>query len=112
MSTFFDVVHPAFPLPTTALPTLQSVQKDGFGEAVVACDIPEPCKFPFPDSWQKRFLWTHKEVDLALHPVVGLVLQVRDAEKFHRQLGFESLDPVFFFFFRVSNQGPCFTVIE
>ena len=39
----FDVVHPAFPLPTTALPTLQGVLKDGFGEAVVACDMPEPC---------------------------------------------------------------------
>ena len=39
-----DVVHPGFPLPTTALPTLQGVQKDGFGKAVVACDMPEPCK--------------------------------------------------------------------
>ena len=25
---------------------LQGVLKDGFGEAVVACDMPEPCKFP------------------------------------------------------------------
>ena len=32
----FDVVHPAFPLPTTALPTFQGALKDGFGEAVVA----------------------------------------------------------------------------
>ena len=32
-----DVVHPAFPLPTTASPTLQGALKDGFGEAVVAC---------------------------------------------------------------------------
>ena len=38
----FDVVHPAFPLPTTASPTLQGVLKDGFGEAVVACDMREP----------------------------------------------------------------------
>ena len=43
---YFDVVHPAFPLLTTASPTLQGVLKDGFGEAVVACDMPEPCKFP------------------------------------------------------------------
>ena len=35
-----------------------------FGEAVVACDMPEPCKFPS--------LWTHKGVDLALRPVVVL----------------------------------------
>ena len=57
------------------------------------CDMPEPCTFLSPDNCQKRFLWTHKKVDLALHTVVGLVLQVGDAEKFPRALGFESLDP-------------------
>ena len=46
----FDVVPPAFPLPTTASPTLQGALKDGFGEAAVACDMPEPCKFPSHDS--------------------------------------------------------------
>ena len=35
----FDFVHPAFPLSTTASPTLQGALKDGFGEAVVACNI-------------------------------------------------------------------------
>ena len=35
---FFDV-H----LPTTASPTLQGALKDGVGEAVVACDMPEGC---------------------------------------------------------------------
>ena len=40
----------------------------------MACDMPKPCKFPPLDSCQKRFLWTNKEVDLALHLVVGLVL--------------------------------------
>ena len=34
----FDIVHPAFPLPTTASPTLQGAMQDSFGEAVVACD--------------------------------------------------------------------------
>ena len=38
----FDVVHPAFPMPTTASPTLKGALKDGFGEAVTACDIHEP----------------------------------------------------------------------
>ena len=38
-------------------------------------DIFELCKFPSHDNYQKRFLWTHKEVDLAPHPVVGLVLR-------------------------------------
>ena len=63
----------------------------------MACDMPEPCKFSSLDSYQKRFLWTHKEVDLAPHPVVGLVFQTRDAEKFPHALGFESLDYYFFF---------------
>ena len=93
--TFFDVVHPAFPLPTTASPTLQCALKDGFGEAVTACGMLEPCKFLSLDSCSKRFLWTHKEVDLAPHPVVGLVLQVGDEKKFPQAHGFKSLDPVF-----------------
>ena len=96
----FDVVHPAFPLPTTASPTLKGALKDGFGEAVVACDMPEPCKFPSLDSCQNRSLWTHKEVDLAPHPAVGVVLQEGDAEKYPQALGFARLDP---FFFRLSG---------
>ena len=83
----FDVVLPTFRLPTTASPTLKVALKEGFGEAVVACDMPEPCKFQFFDSCQRRFLWTHKEADLAPHPVVGLVLQVGDAEKLPQALG-------------------------
>ena len=35
-----------------------------FGEADMACDVPEPYKFPSLDSCQKRYLWTYKEVDL------------------------------------------------
>ena len=68
----------------------------------------EPCKFSSLDSSQKRFLWTHKETDLAPHPVVGLVLQVGDVEKFPQALGFESLDP----FSKVSMQSPCFKATE
>ena len=74
----------------------------------MACDMPKPCKFSSLDSCQKSFLWTHKELDLARHPVVGLVLQVGDMEKFPHARGFEHLDP----FFRVSKQGPCFTAVE
>ena len=76
----------------------------------MACDIPEPCKFPFLDSCHKRFLWTRKEVDLAPHPVVSFAFQVGDALKFPQELGFESLD--LFSFFRVGKKGPCFTAIE
>ena len=113
----FDVVHQAFLLPTTASPTLQGALKDGFGEAVVACDTPEPCKFPSLDSCQKRVLWTHEDIVLAPHPsrwscaphpVVGPVLHVGDTEKSPQASGFESLG----LFFRDSKQGPCFTVVK
>ena len=95
-------------MPTTASPTLQSAVKDGFGEAVVACDIPEPCKFPSLDSCQKRFLWTYKEVDLAPHPVVGLEHQVGDTETFPLVHGFERVDTFFlssFFLFQSQLQN-------
>ena len=52
--------------------------------------------------------WLHKEVDLAPHPVVGLVFQVGDVEKFPQAAGSEGLDP----FLRNSRQGPCFTATE
>ena len=55
--------------------------KDGFGEAVVACDMLKPCKFLSLDS-------CHKEVDFAPHSVIGLMLQVGDAEKFPRAYWF------------------------
>ena len=60
------------------------------------------------DSSQKRFLWTHKDADLAPHPVVRFVPQAGDAEKFPQAFGFEAPNP----FFRVSKKGPCFTAIE
>ena len=66
------MVHPAFSLLTMALPTGQCALKDGFGEAVVVCDIPEPCRFLFLDSCEKRFLGAQKEVDFAVHQVVVL----------------------------------------
>ena len=69
--------------------------KDGSGEAVVACDMSKPIKCPSLDSCQKRLLWTHKEVNLARHQVVGLVLYLEDVEKFPQALGFDSLDPFF-----------------
>ena len=48
----FDVVHSAFPLLTMLLPTLQSALKDGFGKAVMVCDMPEPYKFSSLESCQ------------------------------------------------------------
>ena len=73
----------------------------------MACEVPEPCKLHSPYSYQKRFLRTHKEDDLAPHPVVYPVLLVGDTE-FPHAPGFQSLDPIF----RVSKQGPRFTAEE
>ena len=80
---------------------------DDVGEAVVACNMPAKYKFPSLNICRKRFLWTHKEVDLAPHPVVGVVLQVGITKKFSQTFCFESLD-----FFPVSKQDLCFTAIE
>ena len=49
-----------------------------------------------------------RERGLAPHPVVGLVLQVGNAEMFRQALGIESLEP----FSRASKQDPCFTSVE
>ena len=86
----FRDVHPAFPLPTMVSPTLQTALEDGFRETVVTCNMPGPCKFPSLDICQKKFLWTHKEVD----QIVSLVLQVGDTGEFLHALGFR----LFFFF--------------
>ena len=72
-----------------------------FGEAVVACDMPETCECPPLGGCWKRVLWAHKEVGTAAHPVFGLVLQVGEVSS-------ESLDH----FLGVSKQGPCLTAIE
>ena len=78
-----------------ASPTPQGALKDGFGEAVLVCDMPRPSKFLSFDSCQNRFLWTHEEIDLASNPVVSRVLQVGYVGKFPQALGFKSLDPFF-----------------
>ena len=73
--------------------TSHGALKDGFEDAFVVCDMSEPCKFLSLGSCQKRFPWTHKGVDLAPHPVVGLALHVGDTEKFPHALSVKSLDP-------------------
>ena len=77
------------------MPTLQDALKDGFEEAVMVCDMPEPCQFPSLDSCKKRSPRIHKEVDLAPHSVVDLVLQVGDTEKLPLALRIKRLDPFF-----------------
>ena len=53
--SFFYVDHLASPLPTTASPTLQGALKVGFVEAVVACDMHEPCELPSLASCQRSY---------------------------------------------------------
>ena len=78
------------------------------------CDMPEPCKSPSIDSCKKKFLWTQKDVDLALQPVLDLVLQAGETKKSSQTLGLENLDFLgfFLFCFLVSKQGSCFTATE
>ena len=72
----------------------------------MAYSMPKPRKFRSLQNCQKRFLWTHKEIDLVPHPVVGLVLQVGDVEKFPQAFGFEGLDlfPSVFKFIFIQSQ--------
>ena len=77
-STGMDVrssmlVHPIFPVLTTASPALQDALKDGFGEPVLAREMAEPYEFPYFDNRQKRFFLVYKKVNLAPHPVVDFV---------------------------------------
>ena len=90
----FDVVHLALPLPTAASAILQGALKDGFLDAVVACNMPKPCKCLSPDSRQKKVLVAHQELHLPPHRIVCFVLRVGDAKKFPHALGSESLDPL------------------
>ena len=53
-------------------------------------------------------MWAHRDVDLAPHPVVGLVLQAGDANKFPWAFGFRRSGS----FSQIRKQGPCFTDIE
>ena len=48
----FDVVHPAFPLLTTELPTFQGALKDGSGVAVAVCDMSNHATRQFTPSFQ------------------------------------------------------------
>ena len=88
----FDVVCPAFPLPTTAPPTLQGALMDAFGKDVMCVTSPRHESSPSFDSCRERFLWAHKEADLAQHPVVDPMFQIGDVEKLLQAFGLDNLD--------------------
>ena len=83
-------------LPTTPSPTLQGALKDGFGEAVAARDLPEPCEFLSLLTVARRDSCGPSKnlvFDIAPHPVVARTLRVGDADKFSEALGLKNLDP-------------------
>ena len=59
----------------------------------MARDMPEPCKFV--SQLPEEVPVGQQGSSTTPHPVVGLVLQVGDAEKFPQAFGFESLIPFF-----------------
>ena len=61
----FDVVRPAFALPTRPSLTPQDALKDGFGETVMVLDMPQPSEHLSIDSCWKRFPLACNQIDLA-----------------------------------------------
>ena len=102
----FNAVHPVFPLPTTASPILQGALKDGFGEAVVACGMPKPCKLGSLDSCRGYFCGLTRE--LILLCTQSLVLCSKQDMR-RRFLGHLILKAWICFLFRVSKQSLYFT---
>ena len=51
----FDVVYPAFALPTTASPDVLGALKNGFGETAVPRDMPKLFQFPSRDGKSHEF---------------------------------------------------------
>ena len=59
----------------------------------MALDMPKPCEFLSLTVARRGSFWVHEKVDSAVHPVVGLVLQVGDVEKFPQAFCLKKLDP-------------------
>ena len=97
-------VHPAFPLPTTASPTLQGALKDGFREAVVTCDMPKPCEFPEEAPVDPQ------GSSSCAAPSRWFCAPSRRCGEISSSTWFRKHES-FFFFFRVRKQGPCFTAM-
>ena len=78
-------------------PSSKVCSEGWFGKVVVTRDMLGSCQFPSPNSCHdEKILRAHKELDLALQPVVGfLVPQVGD-----------------WIFFSINKQGPCLSAIE
>ena len=80
---------------------------DGLGEACGFVTCPDHVSFHLLTVGRggSYAVWAGKEVDLAPHPVIGLVLHAVDAEIFPQSLVLQSPDP----FPRVGRHGACLT---
>ena len=99
----FDVVHPAFSLPTTASPSPQGALK-----AVMVCDMPEPCKFRLLTVARRGSCGPKRKLSLLRTQSLVLISMQKMRRSFLMHFGLESLDP----FFRVSKQSLRFTAVE
>ena len=79
----FDVVGPAL--------SLSPASSSFFGEGVVPHDVAKPRQLPSPDGCHERFLGTHETPEQAPHTVTGVVLSVRNAERFPQASGLQCL---------------------
>ena len=74
-------------------PPSKGALKDNFGQAVVACDMPDSCKFPSLNSTVSRRGSCGPTREFILLRTKSFVCAPgRDAEKFSRAFGFEGLD--------------------
>ena len=69
---------------------------------------PNHASFPLLDSFQKCFLWTHKEVELLRTQSLVLCPKYEIRRSFLMHLVSKSWTHLF----TVSKQGPCFTAVE
>ena len=95
-----DVVGPAL--------SLSPASSSFFGEGVVPHDVAKPRQLPSPDGCQEKFLGTHEAPEQAPHTVTGVVLSVRNAERFPQASGLQCLDSSLV----VRQYSTCLTSVE
>ena len=90
----FGVVHPAFPLQTTASPIVQGALKDGFGEAVLTRNVhvwPENAK---TEVWEEHM--DPSVIRKGLPPRTRHIALVESHEIYHCGREFAASSAIFF----------------
>ena len=88
----FDVVHTAFPLPTTVSPTLQHALKDGFGKAVHTMQVSLSWRLPEAVPVGPQGSWF---CSMPSCRSCAPCTEVGNAEDFPWAFGFKSVNPFF-----------------